>query len=216
MAEHCAPTQSLRRSHQEATKWYRWLLMLAASWPDNAQTRLPKRDSHGGRVQTRAASVPATSGPLPLSVADLVLHPGSPHCLKVNGGDLRCTSCPRKVTAGGSGIIAKIVAASACIGDIPSRAMGGDFCWPDGGGSERLASTRRQPPGVRGRGRDLFLSGSLTRFRLCGAYSVERLSGLKLQYSGPSLARASKLARLAGSRSPPSVQRGLGSNQVPA
>ena len=185
LAEHCVPSKLARNAYREAINWYKWLLVLAANWPNDVQQRV-----HGSPGLSRAPSVPPAFPQQHRSTVELcslALHNESPHCLEVSNGSVRCSICNRQVTAGGTGSLAKIFAASPCRGDVATRAV-------DANDTPQRSQA--------GQGLHLYQTGALTWCRRCGAYSAERLNGLGRQCVGPSSARASQLARLQAGRHP--------------
>ena len=179
------PCKLARNAYREAINWYKWLLVLAANWPNDVQQRV-----HGSPGLSRAPSVPQAFPQQQRSTVELcslALHNESPHCLEVSNGSVRCSICNRHVTAGGTGSLAKIFAASPCRGDVATRAV-------DANDTPQRSQA--------GQGHHLYQTGALTWCRRCGAYSAERLNGLGRQCVGPSSARASQLARLQAGRHP--------------
>ena len=93
LAEHLSPTRLDRDAYLEAKKWYAWLTLLVAHWPNDTQRRKPQRSvgpggEAGGAPRAKAVAAPSGSEGLlrphaPLSAAHAGV--GGAHLKAVSG-----------------------------------------------------------------------------------------------------------------------------------
>ena len=170
VAEAMSPSGGDAEAYRRALRWYKWLAVLAAHWPDDTQRP-------GARPSPRPPEMRV--GPAPL-----VLHADHPHDLFEDGGSLACRGCPRRVGLSSSLQLRRILAGSACLRSVGERAR---VCNDSAIGVAGLA----------GLGHQLFLSGKLVWCKRCGCYGEMRFQALRRPCLGTALGgRATLLQRL--------------------
>jgi hypothetical protein len=188
VAEAMSPSVSDAEAYRQAVRWYKWLEVLAANWPDDMQ-----------RPSSR--SVPPRQSVVQAGPSPPVLHADHPHELAEDGGRLVCRRCPRYVGLKSSLHLRRLMAGSVCLRSVGDRARVANESSPnDSAASIGYAGPQGLTPGL---GHMLFLSGELVWCRKCGCYGERRFKALKRTCQGPAVGgRATQLQRLLEGRHP--------------
>ena len=122
-AEEASPTLALRESHKKALRWYRWLLVLAGSWPDDVQKASEEdvKKRRAEATETRAVKKRRFEFKKLETWVDFPRHPVRPHSLQATGGQLVCTSCQKQSSLHSDSRSLRDLCKGLCLGNVLKR-----------------------------------------------------------------------------------------------